>query len=96
MRVRVVVYLRPKTVKLLLVKKSILDRARRDQKWMAERLGVSEGFVSDMLNGKENVPAGKVGLLWELFRGMSHKRGGRLTDEDLFQYVTKEATGTAA
>ena len=92
MRIRVVVYLRPKTVALLLSKKKAKLRMRGGQKWLADRLGVSETYVSLMMLGEHGspVPANRESVIWDLFRGMSHKPGGRLTDADLFQRVTIE------
>ncbi len=80
MRVRV--YLRPKTVLVLLARK---DMQHGGQKWLAMRIGVSQTLVSLMINGQSPVPSGRQGQIMEAFRGMSHKRGGRLTWDDVFQ-----------
>lgn len=95
MRLKVTVYLRPRTVAILLAKKG---KRWGGQKWMAERLGVSQTYVSLMMMGKDGypVPTTKQQVIWDLFRGMSHKPGGRLKDDDLFQYVAREPQGTEA
>ena len=90
MRLRIVVYLRPKTVKILLAKKQLIEGEKRDQKWLSLQLGTSQAMVSLMLRGVAPVPSSKGPLLWDMFRGMSHKHGGRLKDSDLFQYAAFE------
>lgn len=91
MRLRVVVYLRPKTVKVLLARK---DKTWGGQKWMAEQMGVSEQFVSAMLSGMQPVPSGRQGVIINLFRGMGLGRGQRLSWDLLFQQCVKEMVGT--
>lgn len=90
MRLRVVVYLRSTTVKVLLARK---DKQWGGQKWLAEQMRVSETYVSLMLAGKQPVPTGRQGLIINAFRGMSHKKGGRVTWDDIFQQVIKEDAG---
>lgn len=87
MRLKIVVYLRPRTVALLLAKK---DKQWGGQKWLADQMRVSQTYVSLMLAGKQPVPTNRQGLIINAFRGMSHKPGGRLRWEDLFQFVERE------
>ena len=92
MKLKVFVFLRPRTVKILLARK---DKPWGGQKWLAEQLGISEAFVSMMLNGKAAVPSGKQSAVINAFRGMSHKRGGRVSWDDLFQQSVLESTGAS-
>lgn len=93
LRLRIVVYLRPRTIKALLARK---DKQWGGQRWLADQMRVSEVYVSRMLSGNEPVPTGRQSFVINAFRGMSHKKGGRLSWDDVFQQVTKEmsaATG---
>jgi DNA-binding transcriptional regulator YdaS (Cro superfamily) len=92
MKIRVLIFFRPKTVKVLLARK---DKQWGGQRWLAEQLGLSESYISSMIAGREPVPTGRQGAAMNAFRGMSHKRGGRLSWDDLFQSVVKEVDGTA-
>lgn len=93
MKLHVYVYLRPVTVKLLLAR---MDKAWGGQKWLAEQIGLSESHLSRMLGGELPVPSGKQVLIRNIFRGMSHKKGGRTTYDDIFQQVIKEMSGASA
>lgn len=92
MKIRVFIYLRPKTVKILLARK---DKQWGGQRWLAEQIGMPTSNVSMMISGARAVPNGKQGAIINAFRGMSHKKGGRLCWDDIFQQVIKEEEGTA-
>jgi hypothetical protein len=89
-RIRVVVFIRTKTVLLLLAKK---DMQWGGKKWLACKVGVSQAYMSQILAGRAPVPTGRQKLFIEAFRGMSHKPGGRLKWDDLFQPVVLEGKG---
>lgn len=91
-RLRVVVFIRVRVVALMLARK---DMAWGGQKWLAERMGVSQAYMSLMMSGQKPVPTRRQALLMEAFRGMSHKKGGRLCWDDVFQPVYREPSGTS-
>lgn len=78
---RVIVYLKPKTILLLLA------RRNADLGWLAERTGVSRTTVSFWMHGKSQPSNEARTRIMEAFRGMSHKPGGRLKWDDIFQSV---------
>ena len=86
MRLRILVYMRPKTVKILLARK---DKQWGGQKWLADQMKVSETYISLMLSGYEPVPTGRQSLLINAFRGMARAKGEKVRWDDIFQNVTR-------
>lgn len=87
MRVRVTVYLRPRTVMILLARK---DKQRGGLKWFAGVIGVSQPHMSHMISGRQPVPSGRQALVMNAFRGMGLRRGHKVCWDDVFQQTVVE------
>ena len=83
-------YVRPNTVWVLLRKRGW------SQKDLAQRMGMSQWWVSFVVRGKASVGPGTQRQMWDAFRGVSHKPGGRLVFEDLFEARFAESEGAMA
>ena len=92
MRIRVTIFVRERPVKVLLAKKGMQWGSQR---WLAAHLGISEEHMSNILAGRQPVTPRIQKALVELFRGMSHKPGGRLKWDDLFQCAVSGPQGAA-
>lgn len=98
MRVRV--FLKKETVLILLKRKCAQRRgnvwvktqtADGPKTWLARQVGVSPTFIMYLLERREPVPDSKQAAILNAFKGMSHKPGGRLSWDDLFEIQMSEA-----
>ena len=83
-------YVRPGTVWILLRKKGW------SQGMLAEHMGMTQAWISWAVRGKKPVSSETGRRLWDAFRGVSHKPGGRLVFEDLFEMRFAESEGAIA
>lgn len=85
---RLLVYIRAETILALLARKGWT------QQELAKQLGVS-GWTITMMIQMKICPRPEVrNRLIEVFRGTSHKPGGRLTWDDLFKTELIDSNGT--
>ena len=80
-------FVKPGTVILLLMKKGWT------QERLAKEMSVSAWTVSVLLNQKQSPSPDTMTRLSRAFRGMSVKKGGRTTWDDLFEARTEGGEG---
>ena len=82
---RIKVYLRPKTVLILLARRNV------GKGWLAEQVGVSRWTVSMWIAGKENPAEQSRERIMDAFKGMGLSRGTKVGWDDLFQSVIEHS-----